>query len=143
MILFSSNKRKLPPFFLFNAYRKDCWFLINKLKFLRHNRPRNKLNLILSKTISLNALLREYFGKHKISKQLDIRGVSLDRSHWFTYVAFPSLKNTQLMVNSRSAFTIFLDVGLSDSVKLCCVGSIDAYFLMLMLADASTRFLPI
>lgn len=60
-----------------------------------------------------------------------------------TYVAFPSRKKTQLNVSSNSAELIFRETGFKLSVNDCCVGSTLAYFLILIFADASTRFLPI
>lgn len=59
-----------------------------------------------------------------------------------TYVALPSRKNTQLMVSSRSAAVILRETGFRLIVKLCCVDSMLAYLRILILALASTRFLP-
>lgn len=61
----------------------------------------------------------------------------------WTHVAFPSRKNTQLSVSSKLAELIFRDTGFKLNVNDCCVGSMLAYFRILMAADASTRFLPI
>lgn len=60
-----------------------------------------------------------------------------------TYVAFPSRRKTQLSVSSNSAELIFRETGFRLKVNDCCVGSTLAYFRILILADASTRFLPI
>lgn len=60
-----------------------------------------------------------------------------------TYVALPSLRNTQLKVSSISAAVIFFDTGFSARVNDCCVDSILAYRRMLILAVARIRFLPI
>lgn len=58
-------------------------------------------------------------------------------------MAFPSLKNTQLKVSSRSAEVIFRVTGFRLSVNDCWVGNSLAYFRIFMLADAITRFFPI
>lgn len=59
-----------------------------------------------------------------------------------SYVAFPSLKKTQLIVSSISAEVIFFVRGRSVMANVCCVDSILAYFLILIDAVASALFLP-
>lgn len=59
-----------------------------------------------------------------------------------SYVAFPSLKNTQLIVSSISADVIFFVSGRNVITKVCCVDSILAYFLILIDAVASALFFP-
>ena len=60
-----------------------------------------------------------------------------------TYVAFPSLNRTHDRVHSIVAPTIFLVVGLKVSTNWCCVGSMLAYFRMLILVAATCLLLPL
>lgn len=60
-----------------------------------------------------------------------------------TYIAFPSLNRTHDRVHSIVAPTIFLVVGLKVITSWCCVGSMLAYFRMLILVAATCLLLPL
>lgn len=82
-----------------------------------------------------------YYNINIFSKILD-QDITLVSINKLTYVAFPSLRNTQLSVHSNLALVIFFVVGLNVSCNSCCDGSILAYFFILILDAATCRRFP-